>query len=163
MGDFIGNLSSLGWWLSVVVVGVLVNYISTRLNPSLDGFFGKLSGKWRSRSLKQRQRWQGIVDRLIVNPDDEGFFLASEIRSRIQGNTYLLQSIIFLLFSLFIRFSAQSTQVGIELLTLKIAVLLTLLIHGLLVMFAAMSLVESIGFRQSIFEARRLRSANAPD
>lgn len=70
MVQFVANLRSPSWWLSVVVVGILLNVIANYLTRGIDLASSRLSSRWlswwRSPKLKPESREQ-MVARLSTN------------------------------------------------------------------------------------------------
>lgn len=52
MNEVIRNLSSISWWFSVVIVGIIINLISIYLKAKLDKQLSSNSTWWRKRSQK---------------------------------------------------------------------------------------------------------------
>ncbi len=84
MKDFITNISSLYWWISVVVVGILINLFSSYLKDRLDRYLSGVSSRWRQQSEKQKAKTQRILDKLRNEPSEQVFLLLSELRTRIK-------------------------------------------------------------------------------
>lgn len=85
MKNFLTNLLSLYWWISVVVVGIVLNvtsaYIKTRLDRRLSG----VSGWWRKRSEKERMKRETTLKRLKNNPHEQTLFAFGEMRNRLRA------------------------------------------------------------------------------
>src|ERR1041385_3530437 len=55
MRDFIGNLGSLSWWFSVVLVGILINLAAAYLKPRIDLSWSDFYSRWRERRRAKQQ------------------------------------------------------------------------------------------------------------
>ncbi|NWA88395.1 hypothetical protein HX807_07260 [Pseudomonas sp. D8002] len=52
------------WWVSVVVVGIAINFFSSYAKGWIDTGLGKISEKWRSSSDRRKQAQQGKIEEL---------------------------------------------------------------------------------------------------
>ena len=50
-----GDIFTWSWFISVVVVGVLINIASAYIKPPLDKVMGRYSNKWRARSIEKKR------------------------------------------------------------------------------------------------------------
>ncbi len=64
MKEFLDSLGSISWWLSVVVVGVLVHLVSTYLKSRLDSSLSRRSAKSRERAEAQKVKRQKQIESL---------------------------------------------------------------------------------------------------
>ncbi|MET3379541.1 hypothetical protein NWF24_28125 [Variovorax paradoxus] len=80
MNELLSNLTNVGWWGSVVVVGILVNFLSQFLYPRLAVLPVKGLGLIRSRSAKRRARFEERVAALKANPQRLPIVIATEHR-----------------------------------------------------------------------------------
>lgn len=66
MQDFLNNnLGSAAWWISVVVVGILLNLISSYFRDYIDKFLSRVSGWWANRTDEKRKRTGHLVQFLV--------------------------------------------------------------------------------------------------
>jgi hypothetical protein len=77
--EFVTNLSSLYWWVSVVVVGILVNVCSTYLQKLLDSRMSRISDRWKKRSLERKVLYDWKVAELKRNVNYRFAILANMI------------------------------------------------------------------------------------
>jgi hypothetical protein len=68
MGELIKQMSTPAWWISVVVVGILVNLFSDYLKIGLDRFFGKFSDKRKRTNERERFIFEKKVEELLDAP-----------------------------------------------------------------------------------------------
>lgn len=80
MDEFLTNIASVGWWASVVVVGLLVNFLSQFLYPRLAAMPAKGLGFVRIRAQKKKERMAAQVDRLRQFPQRLPIAIAREQR-----------------------------------------------------------------------------------
>jgi hypothetical protein len=96
MRDFLNNLSSTYWWISVVIVGVIINIVSAYLVRKLDPRLSLLSSWWRKRSEAKRDKRKVEIEKLRGNSHEQILIALSEIRQRIRAVVYVLWGIVFL-------------------------------------------------------------------
>lgn len=74
MDNFLSNLNDPSWWISVVIVGLIVGVVgsiaATYLVRALGARMAKASAWWRNRSAARRAEWQAEVQRLRDNPTE---------------------------------------------------------------------------------------------
>ncbi|ANZ10148.1 TPA: hypothetical protein KD877_004346 [Vibrio parahaemolyticus] len=93
--SFFSNLSSLDWWIGVVLVSLVINIFSAYLKPALDSFLSKLSYKWVSRSKRsaeQRKKW---IKELQENEHEQVLCYLEFINQKIWFIMYLIVAFAF--------------------------------------------------------------------
>ncbi|KVT68869.1 hypothetical protein [Burkholderia ubonensis] len=96
MAEFLLNLHSTSWWLSVVVVGIIASIIATYGVRGLDrvgGIFGK---KWTQRSERSKKQFEDMVAALKKSPEARNAYFREEVRVR-QAAIYSVGLSVFLL------------------------------------------------------------------
>ncbi|HDM8235530.1 TPA: hypothetical protein P0E28_005019 [Vibrio campbellii] len=95
MTEFINDTGTIYWWLSVVVVGILVNVLSSYIKLPFDWVFGKISQKWRDRREKSQAERERKI--LLLRDDYElrVIYAHSEMRYRIRSVGALVMSTAF--------------------------------------------------------------------
>lgn len=93
LNDIITELSKPVWWVSVVVAGIIINLLSGYLKSSMDVGLSKLFNVWNERSIKQKNAWGELVDRIRSSDANHHAALAKETRSRLQSIHMLLLAI----------------------------------------------------------------------
>ena len=78
MNDFISSVSSPGWWLSVVIVGILINLTSAYLKPRLDGWLCVSSRRWATRTEDRRRLREARIQKLRESQHEQ-LMAASEV------------------------------------------------------------------------------------
>lgn len=89
MTDLFRDLSSISWWTSVVVAGLLVNLTAAYIKPWLDRVGGRLSSARQRRleaALEGRRR---MVEHLRTHPHQQIMKTFDEMRSRIRSSEIL--------------------------------------------------------------------------
>src|SRR2546426_5939142 len=93
MSDLIADFQSPRWWMSVVVVGILVNMAATYLLRFMDVRLTKTSTWWRRRKASAQQARGPLVEALRADRDRRAQFEAGEIRSRLRSLVLLVQAV----------------------------------------------------------------------
>src|SRR6185437_4378534 len=65
------SLTSISWLFSVVVVGVLVNLLSSLLIKKLDPQLSRISSGWRTRSNARKAQSQKVLEALRADPQEQ--------------------------------------------------------------------------------------------
>ncbi|WP_421794151.1 hypothetical protein [Hydrocarboniphaga effusa] len=68
MSRLLEEMTTVNWWLSVVVVGVAINLVSGPIGRLLSRLFSALSSKWRNRTDRKRSEEARLLQELIENP-----------------------------------------------------------------------------------------------
>jgi hypothetical protein len=70
MPDLLASVTSVSWWFSVVVVGILVNLVSAYMKPTLDQVRGRASKRWRDSNAAAKAKFEAHVDQLCRDGDE---------------------------------------------------------------------------------------------
>jgi hypothetical protein len=108
MNDFLNNISSIYWWISVVVVGIAINLVSHYLLKRLDAQFSKSSIWWKKISDKQKQERLQKIEGLRNDPQEVILESFSELRYRLMTIMFSVFSVIFFSFTILIEVSKNS-------------------------------------------------------
>jgi hypothetical protein len=92
MSDFIADLGSPRWWMSVVLAGIVVNIAASYLGKLLDARLTRASTWWRQRKASVERQRQATLGVLRANPDRRALLEAAEIRSRLRSLVFLVQA-----------------------------------------------------------------------
>ena len=90
MSDFINNLSSIYWWISVVIVGILINLLSAYLKVKLDSSLSRVSSWWRNKSEARKAQRLKDLARLRNDSQEQMKLMLSILRYRITSIMYFL-------------------------------------------------------------------------
>lgn len=96
MEKFINDLTSAQWWAGVVLVGILINLISSYLKPAMDALFSRVSGVWKQKTDKRNSKQKELENTLKSNSLKQVIFLQNEQRFRWYAATFMLLGILFL-------------------------------------------------------------------
>ncbi len=111
MDDLINNVGSLTWWISVVLVGVLINLVSAYLKSLLDRVLSGLSEQWKMRSQLAREADEKLIECLRSSAAAREFQWKAEVRARLQTLVSLLLGTLFLLIYVMIRMQVPLLEV----------------------------------------------------
>ena len=97
MTDFFNNITSIGWWIGVVIVGILLNVAAMYLKSPIDRLVGSISTKYQTRSkAKKAEREAKIVNLVgnkheqILHASDINFALGTCIFQVVSGVTLMI-------------------------------------------------------------------------
>lgn len=71
MDEITKNLSSPTWWISVVLVGLLINLASAYLKPAIDRLMSILSQRWLTKAHERRNAYENEISELSVNIEQQ--------------------------------------------------------------------------------------------
>ncbi len=94
MEKFLQDILSGYWWVSVVVVGVLINLASAYLKPFLEGRLARISGYWRTKREAEVELFNRQVSLLKGSADLRSVYALRENRYRLQSITFLVFSVL---------------------------------------------------------------------
>lgn len=102
MQDLFAVFSSLSWWISVVIVGILINIVSNLLQRGLDGSFSKSSARLQRYSERIRDKSNQDYERVRNSQHEQMLWAFREMRYRLRMLTYLVYGVICWLLGLLI-------------------------------------------------------------
>src|SRR5258708_31110019 len=92
MDAFMKDVSSVNWWIGVVIVGILINLLSAYLKNPADKVLSGISKWWATRTEKQRKERNLRIQKLIDSPDEQIFALIEALHVRVRGVFFTLIS-----------------------------------------------------------------------
>ena len=92
MKDFFANLGSLYWWLSVVIVGVLINLTSSYIKSKLDSSLSRRSTKARLRSEARKTKRKKLLEKLRANSHEQTMMSISVLEDMVRAVAVILVS-----------------------------------------------------------------------
>jgi hypothetical protein len=107
--DISKNLTSLDWWLGVVVVSIVLNLFSAYLKVPLDGFLSRVSKWWDTRNEKARQERDSRIAKLKQSKDEQTFAAIQSLHEFASASMYFLGGLLFLAISELTKPGAAST------------------------------------------------------
>ena len=100
MNALLEQVSSIGWWVSVVLVGVLTSLLASYLKPRIDNNFSRVWRWWANRSEKERTLHEAYIRVLRNYPDTRDHARVSILNHHFSEVRYLLFAIILFLLAL---------------------------------------------------------------
>lgn len=153
MQTLLDNLTSIQWWLGVVVVGVVADFLSRFIGSKFDDYFSMISVWWRERSEKRKTKFEREVIYLVNNPEEIVTISFSELRLMNRGIFLLLLGVIQFLIGLTCMYIFKEKMVMIDLIGKTIIALIYF--SGLLSTFGSMIITE-----KAAYTATKIRRAN---
>src|SRR5262245_42781257 len=86
------------WWLSVVIVGILIILASAYIKPPLDDLMGKYSERWKLRVEKKRKTVASEINILLNDANMMTLAIWRQSQEERIGFFCLLSAMIFLVF-----------------------------------------------------------------
>lgn len=96
-------LTSPVWWVSVVVVGILINLLSSYLKTTLDSRISLISSWWRKRSDEQKAEREEFIEKLRRSEHKQVLASIDDIRARLRAIYLLLLGVFVMLCPAFLN------------------------------------------------------------
>jgi hypothetical protein len=90
MTEFLQSTLTVNWWLSVVVVGLLINLLSAYLKAPLDAVGSRFFSFWRRRLEEAEKRWRLDAELLLSNPEEMASARYHALRLRAKSIWWLI-------------------------------------------------------------------------
>jgi predicted histidine transporter YuiF (NhaC family) len=149
MTKLLSDLASLYWWVSVVLVGLLINLASAYLKPRLDSWLSQRSERASAKRASLNAAFEASVEKLVANPTS--LLIAGQKLQDIQYQ--ILSASLFVVFLLLLNvFSATSQSGSLVFQVLQVIAAVGLPI-AMIVHFALMRMESELEDR--VKEARR--------
>jgi hypothetical protein len=123
MNDLVNELTKPVWWVSVVVVGILVNLASAYFKSILDRSLTTTTRWWQLRSSARRKAWENYVNLLKTSQEALNQARYLELRARLQAIFFLICATVFFLIDFFVRASEQKFSLFLTIFPLASAAL----------------------------------------
>lgn len=149
MSRLFSELSSLYWWVSVVLVGLLINLASAYLKPRLDSWLSERSRRASARRAKRSAAFEAAVEKLAADPT--ALLIAGQKLHDLQYQ--ILSATSFVVFLLLLNVFAGVSQSGTLVLQILKVVAAVGLPIAMIVHFAFMRLESEL--EDKVKEARR--------
>lgn len=101
MEKFILNLSSPSWWISVVLVGVIVSVLGAFLKDYVEKIMSILFENWTKRQISNKEFYENQIVMLIKDSDMRAKYRFEVLRSLVISLIFTLLSITIFISSLF--------------------------------------------------------------
>lgn len=100
MDELLKTITSISWWVGVVIVGFLLNLLSAYAKSPLDAFLGGISRSWQRRSERSRAKRKAQIEALRSSEHLQILYLAREQRRRLQEIAWLAMACLFTLMTI---------------------------------------------------------------
>jgi len=94
MQELLKQISSLSWWIGVVLVGVLVNIASPFISRAIERRLSRFSDWQRRRSQSKQEKRQTLLNNLRADPHKQVLFAIAENRYRVRSSNNFLVSLL---------------------------------------------------------------------
>jgi hypothetical protein len=84
MKEFFNNLTSISWWIGVVIVGILINLVSAYIKSKLDSRLSKASTWWQKRSLAHEEKRRKELQKLRDKHHEQVMLALAGLRDRMR-------------------------------------------------------------------------------
>ena len=71
MADFFNNITSISWWIGVVIVGILLNLVAIYLKSPIDRCLSSISIKYRTRTEAKKAEREAKITYLVGNKHEQ--------------------------------------------------------------------------------------------
>lgn len=99
MDKFLVDLSSPYWWISVVVVGLIINLMSNKL----DAHLSKVSKWWAQQTAQRRKKRDQLVSDLKEDKSERVFILFDELRYIMYATILMVASLALFIFASYVN------------------------------------------------------------
>lgn len=149
-------LTSYGFWIGVVIFGVLINLTSAYLKTRLDSALSSISRRWATRSKKRQQERAERIRILRLSLAVQTVVRFVEMRHRLNAITFLLFSVFFLVMAYMIETPVENEVAE----TIASIVLLLLAVMGLLLGFGRY--MDAVRTLDELVEANKPENQSDP-
>lgn len=94
MQKFLTDISSIYWWIGVVLVGIVINLFSSYLKNKIDSFMGKISELYAIENERKKELYAGAVRAMIDNPQLMNAVLFYGLSDRINATHFFIYSLL---------------------------------------------------------------------
>ncbi len=103
MSQLFNNFTSIGWWIGVVIVGLIINIVSTYLKPKIDVFLSSVSSKWATRNEKLRSARNIKVQLLRDNDHEQVMCYLQYLNQKLWVVIYMVFSVLTAVFAMYLK------------------------------------------------------------
>jgi uncharacterized membrane protein (UPF0182 family) len=156
MPEYLSFLGSISWWISAVVVGILINIVAYYLIRIFDKQLSSISKRWKIRSDAQKAKTLEELENLINNPSEQNFYAHAETRHRLMAIYYMVYSLFMLIFVLLGEVLVNKATIkGIDLAFPAKLIFITVILISGLSMFIALYNRRLAEYLKDLLDASR--------
>jgi hypothetical protein len=100
MEDLLKQLSSLSWWIGVVVVGVIVSLVAAYLKPRIDSIIASVSDRSRKKNERREEQRQAQIAFLRGGRHEQLMFALGINHRRLRALSFILVGVLVMLTAL---------------------------------------------------------------
>ncbi|ONH50934.1 hypothetical protein BLL36_23785 [Pseudomonas cedrina subsp. cedrina] len=86
-------LSDSFWWISVVIVGLAINLVSSYAKPLIDAGFGAASKKWKSSNDAKKAKEQEVIHQLSKSEYERSRLVQSANYAQIRALSFQMTAV----------------------------------------------------------------------
>jgi hypothetical protein len=116
MKVFLENFQSIQWWISVVLVGIVINLAAAYLKPGLDVLIGRISVRWVARTEKLASARRLRIQKLKNDINEQQFAATEAVYLSVRALIYYVASVIILGMSFWGKAKGMKFESGVILL-----------------------------------------------
>lgn len=90
MENFLRDASSINWWVGVVLVGIVINIVSSYIKKALEDKLSNLSNFWKDKKEQRAQLEKNKVELLRGDSELRVLFALRESRYRIRSMIFIM-------------------------------------------------------------------------
>lgn len=153
MKEFLNNLSSTSWWLSVMVAGIVASVLASYFRNIIDAILSRLSTRWKKKSQRQSLEKAVTIEKIQSDVNEEILFSLEIQNHKLNGILAVVCSIFCFSLYYFRHMDSSQSMTGIEP-TFRLILLILSMIFPFISMQAFSSAVDKSAILR---EARRNR------
>ena len=154
MIDFINNLTSISWWIGVVIVGILLNIASMYLKSPIDQGLSLVSTKYRTRSKAKKAEREAKIKNLIGKIQEQILYASKANLALGVGIFRIVNGAsLFIVSVLFVVLGYQSLTIK-NILGLRIIIRCAALYGGFMIFWGLFSLRKALDDQAILKEAK---------
>jgi hypothetical protein len=96
MADFTNNLTSISWWIGVVIVGILLNLVAIYLKSPIDRCFIFIFSKSQTWSKAKIAEREAKIMNLVGNKQEQILFASETNFTLVTGVLRILYALFFI-------------------------------------------------------------------
>lgn len=96
MDRFIHEISSLYWWIGVVIVGIVINIASSYIKKIMESSLSGVSSYWERKQTKRAAKIAKKIEILKGNSELRVIYALRESRYRIRALSFFISAILLM-------------------------------------------------------------------
>ena len=96
MNNFLSDLNSIYWWVSVVLVGFLINLLGNTVSKTMDNVYSKYSQKRFAKKESLEKAFEEEIINLLANKHEQLMTIAKETNIRSLALDNGIKAVLFI-------------------------------------------------------------------